>query len=152
MDIEKGNLSGRKDNIVPTLQEQRNFLLLWEKLTSSQKNAIEKLIEAMAPPELLPGLRQFLSPAACCGTLRALPLPPCVSAHLRHAAEPVLFRPAHRAAHFRPYGYQDHEPLHPPQHSCHDSGRHRIPQRSGCQPMTLRMVFSASPLRKITKP
>ena len=32
MDIEKGNLSGRKDNIVPTLQEQQNFLLLWEKL------------------------------------------------------------------------------------------------------------------------
>ena len=47
MDIEKGNLSGRKDNIVPTLQEQQNLLLLWEKLTSSQKNAIEKLIEAM---------------------------------------------------------------------------------------------------------
>jgi len=47
MDIEKGNLSGRKDNIVPTLQEQRNFLLLWEKLTSSQKSAIEKFIEAM---------------------------------------------------------------------------------------------------------
>ena len=44
MDIEKGNLSGRKDNIVPTLQEQRNFLLLWEKLTSSQKNA-NRLIE-----------------------------------------------------------------------------------------------------------
>ena len=47
MDIEKGNWSGRKDNIVPTLQEQRNCLLLWEKLTFSQKNAIEKLIEAM---------------------------------------------------------------------------------------------------------
>ena len=35
------------DALPLTLQEQRNFLLLWEKLTSSQKSAIEKLIEAM---------------------------------------------------------------------------------------------------------
>ena len=47
MDIEKGNWSGRKDNIVPTLQEQRNFLLLWRKLTPAQKNAVQKLIETM---------------------------------------------------------------------------------------------------------
>ena len=30
-----------------SLQEQRNFLLLWRKLTPAQKSAVQKLIETM---------------------------------------------------------------------------------------------------------
>ena len=36
-----------KNSTVPPLQEQRDFLLLWREQTPSQKNAIEKRIEAM---------------------------------------------------------------------------------------------------------
>ena len=47
MDIEKEKPSEHNDHVVPTLKERQNFLMLWRKLTPSQKNAIEKLIEAM---------------------------------------------------------------------------------------------------------
>lgn len=47
MSIEKGKQPENKNSIVPTLQEQRNFLQLWSKLTPAQKNAVQKLIETM---------------------------------------------------------------------------------------------------------
>ena len=47
MSVEKGKPPENKNSIVPTLQEQRNFLLLWRKLTPAQKNAIQKLMETM---------------------------------------------------------------------------------------------------------
>lgn len=47
MIIEKENQPERKSSTVPSLQEQRNFLLLWRKLTPAQKSAVQKLIETM---------------------------------------------------------------------------------------------------------
>lgn len=55
MSIEKGNHTENNNSIVPTLQEQRNFLLLWRKLTPSQKNVVQRLIETMLEKQQMKG-------------------------------------------------------------------------------------------------